>query len=126
MGSSNNISLNNIIIINRGDTFTFDFTIYDENSPEGRYILKDDDALYFGIMLPHQPFEDGIIRKKYTKEDCDEMGNLTITLRPEETLNLLPGTYYYAIKLHKHTDDEEDYIDEVITVINKTKFIICD
>ena len=30
------ISENNIIRINRGDTFTLDFTIYDENSPDGR------------------------------------------------------------------------------------------
>lgn len=126
MGSSNNISLNNIVMINRGDTFTFDFTIYDENSPEGRYILKDDDALYFGIMDPHQLFEDAIVRKKYTKEDTDELGNLIITLKPEDTLDLCPGVYYYAIKLHKLTDNEEEYIDEVITVVNKTKFIIND
>lgn len=120
------VSNNNIIMINRGDTFSFDFTIDDGSTDDGRYILKDDDALYFGIMDPHQLFEDAIIRKKYTKEDIDEMGNLIITLRPEETIELFPGTYYYAIKLHKHTDNEEDYIDEVITVINKTKFIIND
>ena len=120
------VSNNNIIMINRGDTFTFDFTIDDGSADDGRYILKDDDALYFGVMDPHQLFEDALIRKKYTKEDIDEMGNLIITLKPEETLDLCPGVYYYAIKLHKHTDNEEDYIDEVITVVNKTKFIIND
>ena len=126
MGSMGSISLNNIIVINRGDTFTFDFTIYDENSTDGRYILKDDDALYFGIMDPHQLFEDAIVRKKYTKEDTDEMGNLIITLNPEDTLDLIPGIYYYAVKLHKLTDNEEEYVDEVITVVNRTKFIIND
>ena len=120
------ISENNIRRINRGDTFTFDFTIYDENSTDGRYILKDDDALYFGIMDPHQLFEDAIVRKKYTKEDTDEMGNLIITLNPEDTLDLIPGIYYYAVKLHKLTDNEEEYVDEVITVVNRTKFIIND
>ena len=120
------ISENNIIRINRGDTFTFDFTIYDENSTDWRYILKDDDALYFGIMDPHQLFEDAIVRKKYTKEDTDEMGNLIITLNPEDTLDLIPGIYYYAVKLHKLTDNEEEYVDEVITVVNRTKFIIND
>ena len=120
------ISENNIIRINRGDTFSFDFTINDANSPEGRYILKDDDALYFGLMDPHQLFEDALVKKRYTKDDCDNMGNLVIKLNAEDTLDLCPGVYYYSIKLHKVTDTEEDYIDEVITIINKTKFIICD
>ena len=120
------ISENNIIRINRGDTFSFDFTISDENSPEGRYILKNDDVLYLGLMDPHQPFENALVKKRYTKDDCDEMGNLIIKFLPEDTLDLVPGVYYYSIKLHKITDDEEDYIDEVVTIINKTKFIICD
>ena len=120
------ISENNIIRMNRGDTFSFDFTISDENSPEGRYILKNDDVLYLGLMDPHQPFENALVKKRYTKDDCDEMGNLIIKFLPEDTLDLVPGVYYYSIKLHKITDDEEDYIDEVVTIINKTKFIICD
>lgn len=120
------IAANNIIRLNRGDTFSFDFTINDANSPEGRYILQNDDALYFGLMDPHQPFEFATLKKKYTKEDCDEMGNLVIKLNAEDTLDLLPGVYYYSIKLHKLCDTEEEYIDEVITIIPKTKFIICD
>jgi len=120
------ISENNIIRMNRGDTFSFDFTISDENSPDGRYILKNDDVLYLGLMDPHQPFENALVKKRYTKDDCDEMGNLIIKFLPEDTLDLVPGVYYYSIKLHKITDDEEDYVDEVVTIINKTKFIICD
>ena len=54
------------------------------------------------------------------------MGNLFIRFNPEDTLDLLPGVYYYSIKLHKMTDNDEEHIDEVITIINKTKFIICD
>ena len=77
-------------------------------------------------MDPHQPFENAIVKKRYTKEDCDEMGNLFIRFNPEDTLDLLPGVYYYSIKLHKMTDNDEEHIDEVITIINKTKFIICD
>lgn len=116
----------NIIKINRGDTFSFDLNIVDDNSPTGRYILQGEDVLYFGIMDPHQPFEDALVKKSYTKEDCDEDGNFIITIKAEDTLDLMPGVYYYAVKLHRLVDDEEDYIDEVITVINKTKFIICD
>lgn len=116
----------NIIIMNRGDTFAFDFTISDDSSSTGRYVLQNDDALYFGVMDPHQPFEDALIRKKFTKDDCDSAGNLTIVISPEDTLGLIPGVYYYAVKLHRMADTEEEYVDEIITVVNKTKFVLND
>lgn len=117
---------NNIITINRGDTFTFDFTIDDDSSESGRYILSNDDVLYFGLMDPHQPFECALVKKRFTADDCDSAGNLTITISPEDTVDLIPGVYYYSIKLHRLQDTEEEYIDEVITVVNKTKFVIND
>ena len=116
----------NIITINRGDTYTFDLTIHDDSLDDGRYILQDDDALYFGLMDPHQPFEHALVKKRYTAEDCDNAGNLTIELRPEDTLDLLPGVYFYSVKLHRLKNDDEAYIDRVITIINKTKFVIND
>ena len=124
--------MSNIIIINRGDSFDFDLTITLDS--EFRYALTGDDALYFGIMQPHQPFETALIRKKYTITDTDEMGNLSISILPEDTLNLHPGKYYYAVKLHMNhpevdanTGEETGkIIDKVYTIINKTKFIICD
>ena len=125
---------NNVIIMNRGDTFKFDLTLNDNASADGRYHLKEDDALYLGIMDPHQPFEVALVRKKYTVDDCDDAGNLVIKIEPKDTLDLLPGTYYYAVKLkmgHYDVDANtgeptDDYIDDVITVIHKTKFFICD
>lgn len=122
---------NNIIVLNRGDTYEFDLTIADEASADGRYHLQGDDALYLGIMDPGQPFEEALIRKKYTVEDTDANGNLLAELRPEDTLDLIPGTYFYAVKLHiNHTDVDANLdtysIDKVVTVINKTKFILCD
>lgn len=127
-------TLNNIIVMNRGDTYEFDLTIADNTTADGRYILKGDDAVYFGIMDPGQPFECALVRKKYTIEDTDEMGNLLITLQPKDTLDLLPGKYYYAIKLHLNHEDIDSntgeptgqWIDKVVTVINKTKLVICD
>jgi hypothetical protein len=124
--------MSNIIVINRGDSFDFDLTITLDS--EFRYALTGDDALYFGIMQPHQPFETALIRKKYTVADTDEMGNLSISILPEDTLNLHPGKYYYAVKLHMNhpevdanTGEETGkIIDKVYTIINKTKFIICD
>lgn len=127
-------ALNNIIVINRGDTHSFDFTIVDPNMPEGRYTLTGEDAVYFGIMDPGQPFEEALVRKKYTAADTDEKGNLIITLESDDTVDLLPGKYFYAIKLHQNHADVNintgeftgNWVDRVSTLINKTKFIICD
>ena len=125
------MSLNNIVIMNRGDTYSFDLTINDENSIDGLYHLQGDDTVYFGLMLPHQPFEVAIVRKRFTAEDVDDFGNIVISLESSDTLDLNPGVYYYAVKLHM--DHKEAYadgtsfdVDEVVTVINKTKFVICD
>ena len=127
-------ALNNIIVMNRGDSYDFDLTISDEASTSGRYRLTGDDAVYFGLMDPGQPFEVALVRKKFTVEDTDDMGNLVISLKPEDTLDLYPGKYFYAVKLHLNHDDIDpntglptgDRVDRVVTVINKTKFIICD
>ena len=92
MSQYNRSMSENIKVINRGDTYEFDLTINDD-SLNGRYILQDDDVLYFGLMDPHQKFEDALLRKRYTKDDCDEGGNLIIEIRPEDTIDLLPGVY---------------------------------
>jgi len=120
----------NIIVINRGDTYSFDLDLTDEN--EQVYRLKDKDALYFGLMDPHQMFEDALLKKKFTVEDYidGEEGESTvinIEIKPEDTIDLYPGKYYYAIKLKlDHYDDDDEHITGVKTVVNKTKFIICD
>lgn len=125
--------LNNMIVMNRGDTKTFDLFIANNELSEIQYVLTGDDAVYFGIMDPHQPFERALVRKKYTKNDLDANGNLIIIIQPEDTLDLIPGKYYYAIKLHMcHPELSQDghetgnFIDRVLTLVNKTKFILCD
>jgi len=134
MDAVTNMYNNNIIVLNRGDSFNFDLTIHDETAADGRYRLQGDDVLYFGLMDPGQPFEVAIVRKRYTVEDCDKAGNLSIQLNPEDTLDLIPGVYYYAIKVHlDHDELDHDtleptgrHIDRVITIINKTKFFLND
>jgi hypothetical protein len=127
------IGRNNMIVLNRGDTYEFDIIIEDDSSKDGRYYLQDEDAVYFGLMDPKQPFEDALVRKKFTAENQEDDGKIIITLYPEDTLDLLPGTYYYAVKAHlQHnythpiTGEVVDYVDRVITIVNKTKFFICD
>ena len=128
------MAINNIIVLNRGDTYEFDLTINDDTSADGRYHLQGDDALYLGIMDPGQPFETALVRKKIAVEDTDAMGNINLVLNPEDTLDLLPGKYFYAVKLHldhaeinpETNEPTGNYIDKVVTIINKTKFILCD
>lgn len=108
----------NIIKMIRGDTYAFTVSILDEDSETGLYQLTAADKLYVGIMYPHQPFEDAIIKKRFLKVDQDSDGTIKVVITPEDTLDLFPGIYYYAVKLQKE--------EAVITVINKTKFIICD
>lgn len=124
---------NNMIILNRGDTYEFDLTIDDANSVDGRYHIQGEDTIYFGIMDPHQQFEDALVKKKFTTEDADSNGNLTIVIEPEDTLDLLPGVYYYSVKLHMQhenknpeTNEVYGYVDKVYTVINKTKLFLND
>ena len=121
----------NIIKMNRGDTYEFNLTIDDEGSENGKYILQGNDTVYFGLMEPNSAFEQSLVRK--STNDCikfDKDGNFFITIEPEDTEYLLPGVYYYSIKLEvDHLQGktyESIHIHKVITVINKTKFIILD
>ena len=127
-------ALNYIIVLNRGDTHIFDLTIEDPNDPDGRYTLQGNDAVYFVIMDPGQRFDEALVRKKLTIADADPLGNLSIAICPEDTLDLLPGKYFYSVKLHicheelaPETGKPTGFFDDrVVTIINKTKFIICD
>lgn len=121
---------NNIIKMNRGDTYEFSLTVDDEASDTGKYVLQGNDIIYFGVMEPNKPFEQSIIRK--TTNDSiikDEYGNYYITITQADTEYLVPGVYYYSVKLHiNHIINPEtaEVVDKVVTVINKTKFIILD
>lgn len=111
-----------IISLVRGDTLNMNYKIYDEPCVicAEPYILKNNDILYFGIMLPNALFENAIIRKKFF---CSDMtgDSVKIRLSSDETANLIPGIYYYEIKLRKNVGTEDE---EVITTTKKTKFII--
>lgn len=118
----------NIIKMNRGDTYEFNLTIDDEGSENGKYLLQGNDTVYFGLMEPNSAFEQSLVKKIYTEEDRDKDGNIFITIEPEDTEHLLPGVYYYSVKLEVNHENGEtcESIHKVITVINKTKFIILD
>lgn len=119
------VDRNNVIILNRGDSISFPVEILGGKFPdEFRMELDSTDMVYFGLMEPHQLFEDAIIKKVYTSEDVNEEGCIDIRIEPIDTVDLLPGTYYYSVKLSSY--DREKDIEYVDTLIQKTKFIIVD
>ena len=115
------IFLNKIVVMNRGDSqdiildFKQDFAAF--------WPLPKDTTVYFGLMDPGQPFERALIRKSFTAEDFTKDGELCIEITPDDTLDLLPAKYFYAVKLCFY---DERNNEKVYTLINKTKFIICD
>lgn len=126
---------NNIITLCRGDSYSFSVDILDDCG--SYYEMKGKDSVYFGVMEPREPFERAIIKKKFVVDNTvntsgEIIGSvINIEIKPEDTVDLLPGKYYYAIKLHINHDEEDDlgntyHLDRVETVINKTKFIILD
>jgi hypothetical protein len=113
----------NIIKLNRGDSYTFILSVPD------KYILTNNDAVYFAVLYPHQSFEEAIFIKGYTVEDQDsETGEITIKITPNDTRRLVPGVYYYTVKLQRGGTldiiDDFDDAEEVRTLIERTKFII--
>ena len=122
-----NIAKNGIITITRGDSAETSLYINIGTELEPLITkLGDNDKVYLGVMEPNQLFEDAIIKKVYTKDDHkDEDEALTISFDCEDTENLLPGVYYYSIKLYRPGDGltTKDRID---TIVPKKKFIIVD
>lgn len=119
-----NISYNGIITVNRGDSFKIPLLLNLGTSLEPiRYSVNNTTFVYFAVMEPNQPFENALIRKKYTAADVDENGNIMIRFKPQDTQCVLPGKYYYQVKVQTVNPlDPDDYT--VDTVIDKTLFFI--
>ena len=119
-----NIAFNGIITVNRGDSFRLPLMLnYGTNLEPLKYQMSQESVVYFAVMEPNQPFENALIRKKFTLEDVGEDGKIVIKFRPQDTQCVLPGKYYYQVKLQRfNSDDPEDY--EVDTVVDKTLFYI--
>jgi hypothetical protein len=121
---------NNIIMLNRGETYVFDFVLHDPIYDEsGVYELQDNEILYFALMYPHTKIEDAVILRGYTKESLD--GNtFEIRLNPEDTYDLPVGVYYYTIKLQRGVDIEKEIgnfrAGEMMTIVPRTKFVLND
>ena len=124
-----NIAKNGIITITRGDSA--ETSLYINTGTELKPIktaLGKNDKVYLGVMEPNQLFEDALLKKVYTYKDHTDKDDpyvLNISFDCEDTENLLPGVYYYSIKLYRPGDGltTKDRID---TIVPKRKFIIVD
>jgi hypothetical protein len=119
------IKKNNVFTMNRGDTATMNFNVNVE-LPEDVII----DKLYLGITEPNQYFEDALIKKTFeinkdiTITDENNIWSFSIQIDPEDTVDIIPGTYYYEVKASGVIDKNEERIDFATTIVQKTKFII--
>jgi len=94
-----------------------------DNMYYSNYEITQDDTIYFGLMEIHQKFEDAILKKTFTSQDVDQDGNIIIKIKSSDTEYLLPGKYYYSIKM-KHNNSGNDY--DVYTIVKETEFWILD
>ena len=123
------ISRNGIITMSRGDTWETEIFVNlgTELLPWG-YDLQEGEYLYFGVMEPNQPFEIALIRKRIDMNDKgDGQGYYKIRFESKDTIALLPGNYYYEVKLQHFKKDAstgEILGTDVDTIIPRTKFVI--
>lgn len=119
------IKKNNVFTMNRGDTATMNFNVNVE-LPENVIV----DKLYLGITEPNQYFEDALIKKTFeinkdiTITTENNIWSFSIQINPEDTVDIIPGTYYYEVKASGVIDQGEERSDFATTIVQKTKFII--
>ena len=122
---------NKIIKINRGDSYAFSISIPRKDNFLENYLLDEaKDVVYFAVMMPHQPFEKAFLLQGYTFEDQNEDGSIIVKITPNDTRLLAPGIYYYTVKLQRGGTigviNDGDEPEEVRTIIERTKFIVCE
>lgn len=110
----------NIIQMYRGDTKNISISVVGDLDTER---LEEGDDIFLGIMEVGQDFEDAIIRRKLSygeySVEISTQQIVNFVLKPEDTLNLYDGVYYYSVKLRTKQG-------KVMTLIPKTKLVILD
>lgn len=114
------VSPTHIVTMNRGDSGVIKIFLNRCNIlTDVPLELSPTDCIYVGVMENNSTFETAIVRKKYLGSDVID-GVLSVIFRPEDTLNLLPGLYYYEVKLVTTVDN----IEHVQTIIPRRIFNI--
>lgn len=119
-----NISKNGIVEMNRGDSIKIPLFInIGDEMDKLRYIIKENDKVYFGVMEANAPFEHSLIRKILTTDNLDENGDVVVELKLNDTQYLQPGMYYYEAKLVRPISGNIDDV-ESFTVVPRRKIFI--
>lgn len=119
------LNKNGIITLHRGDTFTLPVCINLGSGVDPDYYdLQEGDVLYFGLLEPGQKWEEAIVKKIITSEDVEKGSDPMIHFYTEDTEYLVPGNYYYEVKLFRSSNNTEDGFEHVDTIIPRTKFVI--
>ena len=115
-----------IVEMFRGDSLELILDIRDGSAMvNDKYLISSNDTIYFALMEVNQKFENAILKKVYTVENIDSEGNIKIKIFPSDTSSLLPGKYYYTIKMRHMNDNNNDPYD-VYTLCKKTEFWLID
>ena len=121
-----NLSRDGIIRLSRGDSCKMPLFINQGTALQPiRYNLNDEDkqntVIYLSIMQPNQYFENGCVRKMFSKKSgwtLTDTGDLVIIIEPKDTQFLMPGKYFYEIKADLQGNNQ------VNTIIQKKEFWI--
>lgn len=112
------IDKNKVLSMVRGDSASFPFKFTEGKFPnETPLIVGSNDIIFFGLMDPNQNFEHALLKKEYSSKDFDSDGNFILSLDPDDTIELMEGTYFYSIKLL--TEDAN-----IKTLVQNTRFNI--
>ena len=108
--------------LSRGDSLILPVEINQGTSLDPiAYELQDKDEVYFGLMEPNQPWEQALLKKRYTNADFID-GRAILKFKPNDTMCLLPGLYYYQIKVRIYDAEADEFL--VNTIMPKTQFWI--
>ena len=98
------ISNNGIITITKGDYAEIPLFLNQGNQLYPiRYSLQKDQQSYitFAIMRPNEIFERAVVNKTITASSPHTgQHDAVIVLKPEDTLRLMPGKYFYSVRLN--------------------------
>lgn len=105
-----------IIRICRGDDVCLPLFIDCGNDQySSRYIIQDNDTIFFALMQPNQRFECATLLKTFTKDSPQtEDGDLIIKINSEDTENLFGGRYYYMIKMQSYDENGNQFITTLV------------
>lgn len=117
------VSRYGMIELARGDSFSHPIFINTGTTiHQCRHELQENERLYFGLMEPNSSFEHAIVKKVFdynSKKNID--GDTLLILDPQDTEHLIPGRYFYTIKLQTFKEDGTYYVN---TIVPTTEFWI--